>query len=79
MSRIMLAYASDARVDDVLYLAANRRIAGRVTEAAQRAGIGDRVHVQLLAPDGIEGAQMGSSRAAPRQPSRSLTPRGTER
>ncbi len=79
MSRIMLAYASDARIDDVLYLAANRRIAGRVTESARRAGIGDRVHVQLLAPDGIEGAQLGTARAAPRQQARVLNARGAER
>lgn len=79
MSRIMMAYASDARIDHVLYLAANNRIAGRVTEAAQRAGIGDRVHVQLLAPDGIEGAGLGSARQPRRQLARAVDPRGAER
>jgi hypothetical protein len=79
MSRIMLAYASDARIDDVLYLAANQRIAGRVTEAARRAGIGDRVHVQRLAPDGIEGARVGGARQAPRQGTRAVQPQVAER
>ena len=79
MSRILLSYASDARVDHVLYLVANGRIGGRVSQAAQRAGIGDRVHVQVLAPDGIEGAQVGRARVGQRPQSRSLTARGTER
>ena len=68
INRIMRAYASDARVDHVLYLAANRSIAARVQESARRAGIPERVHVQLLAPDGIAGADVatvrGSERAA---------------
>jgi hypothetical protein len=79
MARIMRAYASDARIDHVLYLAANPRIVQRVTESARRAGIGDRVHVQLLAPDGIAGASAGSARTAPRQAGRPVTPRGAER
>jgi len=79
MSRIMLAYASDARIDQVLYLVGNQRIAQRVTESARRAGIGDRVHVQLLAPDGIEGAALGGARVPPRAAGHALQPQGAER
>jgi hypothetical protein len=64
LSRIMTGYASDARIDSVLYLAANRSIATRVKESARRAGIPERVHVQLLAPDGIAGAEVGRVRRA---------------
>ncbi len=46
MSRIMSAYASDSRIDHVLYLVANRSIAARVQQSAHRAGIPERVHVQ---------------------------------
>jgi hypothetical protein len=66
MTRIMTAYASDAGVDHVLYLAANRGVATRVLEAARKAGIPERVHVQLLAPDGISGAEIGRLRSAGR-------------
>ncbi len=66
MARIMSAYASDARVDHVLYLAATGTIATRAAESAARAGIRDRVHVQLLATDGIAGAGIGRARAAVR-------------
>ncbi len=59
MDRIMWAYASDAHIDHVLYLVGNQRIAQRVTDSARRAGIGDHVHVKLLARDGIEGAGHG--------------------
>jgi hypothetical protein len=79
MDRIMWAYASDARIDHVLYLAGNQRIAQRVTDSARRAGIGDRVHVKLLARDGIEGVGVGNARVAPRQVTRTLKPRGAER
>jgi hypothetical protein len=66
MTRIMTAYASDAGVDHVLYLAANRGVATRVLEAARKARIPERVHVQLLAPDGISGAEIGRLRYAGR-------------
>ena len=69
MVRIMNAYASDSAVDQVLYLAANRAIGTRVLEAARRAGISELVHVQLLAPDGIAGAEVGRSRSFDRAPS----------
>jgi hypothetical protein len=63
MARIMTAYASDSHVDHVLYLAANRALATRVLESARRAGIPERVHAQLLARDGIAGAEIGQMRA----------------
>jgi uncharacterized protein YceH (UPF0502 family) len=66
MTRIMNAYASDARVDHVLYVVANRSIGARVSESARRAGIPERVHVQLLAADGIAGAEIGRIRNATR-------------
>jgi hypothetical protein len=66
MNRIMNAYASDARVDEVLYVTANRSIAARVRDSARRAGIPERVHVQLLAADGIAGAEIGRIRTAVR-------------
>jgi hypothetical protein len=66
MQRIITAYASDARVDHVLYLAANAAIAARVSDSGHSAGIAERVHVQLLAPDGIQGAEIGRRRAAGR-------------
>jgi hypothetical protein len=67
VSRIMTAYASDARVDHVLYLAANGSIAARMRQAARNAGIPERVQVQLLAPDGIAGAEIGRMRGAGRR------------
>jgi hypothetical protein len=74
MTRIMGAYASDARIDHVLYLAANRTIADRVLASARRAGISERVHVQLLAHDGIAGASVGIAR-----PDANTRARGGER
>jgi hypothetical protein len=62
-NRIMSAYASDSRIDQILYLAANSSIAARVHESARRAGIPERVHVALLAPNGIAGADVGRVRA----------------
>jgi hypothetical protein len=56
MSRIMSAYASDGRVDAVLYLVPTAAIARLVSDAARQAGIADLVHVQRLAPDAIQGA-----------------------
>jgi hypothetical protein len=76
MSRIMTAYASDARIDAVLYLVPNQRLATIVTDAARRAGIADIVHVQRLAPDAIAGAPAGASE---RGPARTAIPRGAQR
>jgi hypothetical protein len=79
MNRIMNAYASDARVDHVLYVVANRSIASRVRESARRAGIPERVHVQLLAADGIAGAEIGRIRNAGRTRATTREREGAER
>lgn len=78
MRRIMTAYASDAGIDHALYLAGDVGVAARVGEAARVAGIPERVHVQLLEPGGIQGAEIGRSpepararRAAPGRASHS--------
>jgi hypothetical protein len=55
LAAIMLAYAADARIDAVLYLVPNRRLASRIERAACDAGIQTLVHVQPLAPS-IQGA-----------------------
>lgn len=70
MARIMTAYASDARVDAAFYLAANGSIAAGVREAARGAAIPERVHVRLLAPEGIAGAELGGVGQAMRSNSR---------
>ena len=79
MERIMSAYASDARIDHVLYLAASRAIATRAIDSARRAGISDRVHVQMLARDGIAGAEIGQMRALGRARAASRTREGAAR
>jgi hypothetical protein len=79
LSRIMTAYASDASVDAVLYLTATKTLADRVTEAARRAGIGDIVHVQRLAPGGIAGAPTASVRRARTRASVSRSRSGASR
>lgn len=56
LDRIMLGYAADARVDGVLYLCPTRAIGLRVQAAARRAGISERVQVQLLGPGSPAGA-----------------------
>jgi hypothetical protein len=80
MSRIMTAYASDARVDAVLYLVPTAAIARLVSDAARQAGIADLVHVQRLAPDAIHGApshaldrSSGRERTSTPAPSRTRT------
>jgi hypothetical protein len=75
MNRIMGAYAGDSRVDQILYVAANSSIAARVRESARRAGIPNRVHVQLLAPDGIAGAEVDTVRRAEKAAARTAAPR----
>lgn len=75
---IMLGYAADPRIDGVLYLCPRGRVGTGVREAARRAGIGDRVSVQLLAPGSPEGApEVRSSGSRERQPVRTtlLAPR----
>jgi hypothetical protein len=56
IDRVMLAYASDARIHDVVYLVPDQALARFVGDAAGRAGIRQTVHVQGIAPDGLEGA-----------------------
>jgi hypothetical protein len=55
LSGIMLAYAADARIDAVLYLAGDRGIAARVQRASRDAGIGELVRIQPVAQS-IQGA-----------------------
>lgn len=55
LDRIMLGYAADARVDAVLYLCPPGRVGERVQQAARRAGLGHRIHVQALARAGPAG------------------------
>jgi hypothetical protein len=49
LGRIMSGYATDGRVDAVLYLVRSPALARRIEAEARRAGIGDFVHVQPLA------------------------------
>jgi len=76
MRRIMTAYATDSRIDAVLYVVPSRRLAELVTESARRAGVADIVHVKRLAPDGIAGAEPGSKQ---RTRARAPVARGAER
>jgi len=63
LDRVMHAYAGDPRISDVLYLVPSRHLGDPVFAAAERAGIADRVHVQLIAGGGaIEGAPAPVSR-----------------
>jgi hypothetical protein len=57
LAGIMLAYASDMRIDAVLYLVPDRRLAARTERAARDAGIAALIHVQPLAgpPHGAAG------------------------
>lgn len=62
MTAIMSAYASDARVARIVYLAGSETVARTVDRAAAAAGTADRVHIRLLAADGIEGASVAGTR-----------------
>jgi len=55
---IMSAYASDARISTVVYLAGAETTARALQRAAAQAGIAERVHIRLLADDGIDGASI---------------------
>lgn len=73
LDQIMLGYASDARVDAVLYLAPPGPIGRSIEDAASRAGISATVHVQLLAAGSPAGApEPGRSRVRARLPVREL-------
>jgi hypothetical protein len=73
MRRIMSAYASDGQIDAVVYVVPTKRLADLVTDSARRAGIGDIVHVQRLAPNGIAGARTRTVQRAQARTSMSLT------
>jgi hypothetical protein len=79
MRRIMTAYASDARIDAVLYLVPSASLAKLVSGAARQAGIADRVHVQRIAPSGIAGAAFDATRSSQRATTRSVARQGAER
>lgn len=66
LDRIMLGYAGDPRVDAVLYLCPRGRIGLQIQAAARRAGISNRVHVQVLAPGSPAGAPEPGRMAARR-------------
>lgn len=69
LERILAGYGSDPRIDAVLYLVANGRIARAVIAAASRLGLSDLVHVQRVRVDShAKGA--GSGRARERVPAR---------
>ena len=74
LDRIMLGYAAADALDAVLYLVGAGLLGRRVEEAARRAGIGDRVHVQALGPGSPAGAPeppgAGRQRALERSASR---------
>jgi hypothetical protein len=63
---IMRGYAFERRIDAVVYLVPDRAIGSRVQAAARRAGIGELVHVQRLAPAAPAGAP-GAARALGRR------------
>jgi DNA-binding MarR family transcriptional regulator len=62
LDRIMDAYASDLRIDAVLYLVPDPRLAANVRAAAGRAGIADVVHVRRIADAEIGGVVSESGR-----------------
>jgi hypothetical protein len=73
LDQIMLGYAGDPHIDAVLYLCPSRATGLRVQAAARRAGISDRVQVQLLAPGspaGTPGAVVRRERLVQRRAAR---------
>jgi DNA-binding MarR family transcriptional regulator len=63
--KIIGGYAADARIDVVLYLVEDRRVARGIQEAARRFGFERRVHVQPVRFG--EGQVPGAGRAAERE------------
>ena len=61
MAAIMSAYASDARITRILYVAGSETVARGVARAAAGAEIAERVHIRLLAIDGIAGASIAAT------------------
>jgi hypothetical protein len=68
MTRIMSAYASDARIDRVVYLVPDAALARTVSEAARRAGASQIVQVRRLAPKPVRGADDIGLKRPPRSP-----------
>jgi hypothetical protein len=64
IDRVMLAFASDARIHDVVYLVPDQALARFVSDAAGRAGLRQMVHVHRVSNDGLEGAPAISERGA---------------
>ncbi len=81
MTQIMTAYASDPRIDAVVYLVPTPRLAKLVSDAARRAGISDLVDVRRVAHDRIHGAgeEQTHSRASSRSASSLSTREGSRR
>jgi DNA-binding Lrp family transcriptional regulator len=71
---VMNAYASDGRVDAVLYVVPDARLAAKVRESAVRAGISDLVYVRRLAPGGIRGVAAVPETTVARAPARTRQP-----
>jgi hypothetical protein len=69
LDRIMLGYATDPRLDAILYLCPRGPLGRRVQDAARRSGLSDLVHVQQLAPSSPAGAP-ADGRASDRQAQR---------
>jgi hypothetical protein len=74
MSRIMTAYASDPRIDAVVYLVPTQHLATLVSDAARRAGISDLIDIRMVAGDRIDG--VGEDVARSRAPSRTSVTSG---
>lgn len=78
LDRIMLGYAVEAQIDAVLYLCESPRVSASVREAARRAGIADRVHVQRFAagsPHGSPHPAQAASRGSTRERTPTRAPR----
>jgi hypothetical protein len=71
LAGIMLSYAADRRIDAVLYLVTDRRLAGGIERTAREAGIGELVHVQLVSRS-IQGAPDVVHRGPTHGPNRAL-------
>ncbi len=79
LDRIMLGYAADGRIDDVLYLVPSRAAGRPVEEAAGRAGLSGAVHIQLLAPGTPTGAPDPGRESGYELPRRQLARAGAAR
>lgn len=71
--RILAGYASDARIDAVLYLVENRSLGQAISRSAARVDMSDRVHVQRVSfdPDQRPG-EASVTRRLTRTPTRAL-------